>query len=54
MSPPLPAEAFRRWFEGSLPAQTMPRSEREASVVAGNTGYHRLGPIRPPATASSG
>ena len=54
MSPPLPAEAFRRWFEGSLPAQAMPGSEREASVAAGNTGYHRMGPIRPPATASTG
>jgi EAL domain-containing protein (putative c-di-GMP-specific phosphodiesterase class I) len=33
MSPPLPAEAFRRWYEGSLPALA-PASGAAADVVA--------------------
>jgi diguanylate cyclase (GGDEF)-like protein len=39
MSPPLPADAFRRWYEGSLPAQAVAASERAESLVAA-TGRH--------------
>jgi hypothetical protein len=52
MSPPLPADAFRRWYEGSLPAQAIPASERAASLAAGSTGYHKMGAISPPLAAS--
>jgi diguanylate cyclase (GGDEF)-like protein len=52
MSPPLPADAFRRWYEGSLPAQPVPGGEREASAAAGNTGYYRMGAISPAVSAS--
>jgi diguanylate cyclase (GGDEF)-like protein len=52
MSPPLPADAFRRWYEGSLPAQVVAASERAASLAAGNTGYHRMASINPPASAT--
>jgi diguanylate cyclase (GGDEF)-like protein len=51
MSPPLPAEAFRRWYEGSLPAQPVPGSEREASAAAGNTGFYKMGAISPAVSA---
>jgi diguanylate cyclase (GGDEF)-like protein len=52
MSPPLPADAFRRWYEGSLPAQVVAASERAASLAAGNTGYHRMAAINPPVAAT--
>jgi diguanylate cyclase (GGDEF)-like protein len=52
MSPPLPPDAFRRWYEGSLPAQAIPASERAASLAAGSTGYHKMGMISPPVSAS--
>jgi hypothetical protein len=51
MSPPLPAEAFRRWYEGSLPGQPVPGSEREASAAAGNTGFYKMGAISPAVSA---
>jgi diguanylate cyclase (GGDEF)-like protein len=52
MSPPLPADAFLRWYEGSLPAQPVPDSERVASAAAGNTGFYKMGAISPAASAS--
>jgi len=51
MSPPLPADAFRRWYEGSLPAQVVAAGERAASPVAASAG-HAVAAINAPVSAT--
>jgi diguanylate cyclase len=52
MSPPLPADAFRRWYEGSLPGLVVEASERAVSLAASATGYHRMAALKPPVSAT--
>jgi diguanylate cyclase (GGDEF)-like protein len=52
MSPPLPADAFRRWYEGSLPGLVVETSERAIRLAASATGYHRMAALKPPVSVT--
>jgi EAL domain-containing protein (putative c-di-GMP-specific phosphodiesterase class I) len=43
MSPPLPADAFRRWYEGSLPAASVAALAVPASVQASEAHVSAIG-----------
>jgi hypothetical protein len=51
MSPPLPAEAFRRWCEGSLPAQAAAINEQTQRMLSIGGPYNAAGALDAPLTA---
>jgi diguanylate cyclase (GGDEF)-like protein len=51
MSPPLPAEAFRRWCEGSLPAQAAAINEQTQRMLAIGGPYNAAGALDAPLSA---